>query len=759
MRATITTRLDVPWLRRVGPVVGPALAILVLQIVFFPAGDALSRVYVSGIVFGLLNALIAVGLALVYRANRILSFAQADLGTAPTVLAIGIVTFSGWSWFLALGAGVISAIVLGGVIEFVIIRRFFRSPRLILTVATIGVAQLLAIGSLLIPRIWGENLASSSISPPFDAEFTVGRIIYGPGAILTLVVAPLVLLAVALFLRFTSIGIAVRASAERADRAGLLGIPVQRLQTLVWALAALLSFVGVFLRANILPLPLVSAASLSALLAPLAALVLGRMTHLPAIVVSALALGVLTEGVVAETGQQTLVFPVLAGVILASLLLRRAARTRADTDQQSSWQAAEEVRPIPRELRSVPEVMAAKWGGLVLGIVVLYALPGWLGVGDQTRAAAVAIFAIVALSIVVLTGWAGQVSLGQMSFVGIGAAVGALATVEWNVDLGLSLLVAGVAGAAAAVVVGLPALRLRGLYLAVTTLAFALATSSYLLSRKHMDWIPDGNIERRPLLGTFDLSSERSMYYLSVIVLVLALVAVGGLRRSRVGRVLLAVRENERNAQAYGVNLTRVKLQAFAISGFLAAVAGCLLVHLSGTFDEFAYAPDDSVLVFTAAVVGGLGSMAGAVFGSLYLLGTDWFLPSASGDGQTVALVWDLLPTAVGVLLVLLLFPGGLGGLVYKLRDQWLRSVARRNAIVVPSLVADLMVDQETTLSAAVVAEEAKALPGADDGAGPDGPGPVDDGGGDPAGDGSDVAPSDGADAPDVPTGVQGPAR
>lgn len=688
------TALDRPWVRRAAPVVGPVLAILALQFVFFRGGEALGRIYMTGIVFGLLNALVAIGLALVFRANRILSFAQADLGTAPTVLAIGIVSFSGWSWYLALVAGLSAAVVLGAVVEFVIIRRFFRSPRLILTVATIGVAQFLAIGSLLLPQLWDRDLTSQKINPPFELSFTVGRINYGAGEALALVVAPLVIAAVAVFLRYTSVGIAIRASAERADRAGLLGIPVQRLQTLVWALAALLSFAGIFLRANILPLPLVSAASLSALLAPLAALMIGRMTHLPAVVGAAVALGVLEQGVVATSGGQSLTYPVLAGVILVALVVRRVGSARSEVDQVSSWQAAEEVRPVPAELRRVPEVVAVRWAGLALGLAVLWSLPQWLSVGDTTRASFVAVFALVTLSIVLLTGWAGQVSLGQMSFVGVGAAVGALATATWGWDLAAALVVAGIAGAGAAIVVGLPALRLRGMYLAVTTLAFSLATSSYLLSRKHFKWIP-GRVEREPLLGAFDLSSEDAMYKLCMGTLVVSLVAVAGLRRSRVGRVLLAVRENERAAQAYSVNVTRVKLLAFALSGFFAAVAGCLMVHLSGAFDEFAYGPEDSVLVFTAAVVGGLGSMAGAILGSFYLRGTDWFLPSASGAGQTAGMVWDLLPTSVGVLLVLLMFPGGLGGLAYRLRDLWLRSVARRNAIVVPSLLADVQTDED----------------------------------------------------------------
>jgi len=712
----ISKHFDAPWLKRSLPVFGPALAMLALQLVVFPSP---ARVYMDGVVFGLLAALIAIGLALIYRSNRILSFAQADFGTVPTVLVIGIVVYSGWSWWIGLAAGMLAAPLLGALVEFLIIRRFFKSPRLILTVATIGVAQLLAVSALLLPRLWGEELASTAITPPFDWSFSIGEVgrerIYGPGAIMALVVAPLLMVLVAVFLRYTSMGIAVRASAERADRASMLGIPVQRVQMVVWALAATLSFFGIFLKANILPLPLVSGASLTALLAPLAALMLGRLTNLPAVAVSAVALGILEQSVVYTTSNDALAYPVIGAVILVALLLRRRTDSRADADAVSSWQAADEVRPIPSELRKVPEVLAARWGGLVLAGVFLVFLPTWLGVGDQARAAAVAIYAMVTLSIVVLTGWAGQVSLGQMSFVGVGAAVGAVCTVDLGLDLSLGLLAAGVAGAVVAVLVGLPALRLKGLYLAVTTLAFALACSSYLLSRKHFDWIPDETLERKPLFGVFDLTSEQSMYYVSVGCFVLAVLAVRGLRRSRTGRALLAVRENERAAQAYGVNLTRAKLLSFAISGFIAAVAGGLLVHLSGKFDEFAYAPSESIVVFTAAVVGGLGSMVGAVLGAVYLLGGDWFLPTASGSNPTIAIIWQLVPTAVGVLIVLLIFPGGLGGLVYKLRDGWLRSVARRNAIIVPSLVADVAT-HDSVLTAALEAESAHdaAAPPAD---------------------------------------------
>ena len=304
----------------------------------------------------------------------------------------------------------------------------------------------------------------------------------------------------------------------------------------------------------------------------------------------------------------------------------------------------------------------------------------------QLRGAFIACFVLVAASLVVLTGWAGQVSLGQMSFVAVGAAMGAQATGGWGLDLSLALLLSGTAGALVAVVVGLPALRLRGPLLAVTTLAFAMASSQYLLNRSRNRFLYDGNLDRPQLFAVIDLTSQRTMYYVAVGVAVLGLVAVRGIRRSRTGRVLLALRDNEAAAAAYSVEVVRAKLAAFALSGFVAAAAGCIYVHAVSRFSEQPYTPAVSFNVFTAAVVGGLGSLTGAVIGALFLYGGQWFLPPD----------WQLLPSAVGVLLVLMVLPGGLGELLYKGRDELLRRIAARRGLVVPSLVADVRDEVDT---------------------------------------------------------------
>ncbi|HMC70286.1 MAG TPA: hypothetical protein VKJ07_14115, partial [Mycobacteriales bacterium] len=222
-----------------------AVAVLVLQLIAFPMP---AGVMLQGVVVGLLGALVAVGMSLVYRTNRVLNFAQVQLGLAPAALAVSLVAYGGFGYLLAASIGLVGSVLVGCLVELVVIRRFFRSPRLILSVATIGVAQLLGAAALFVPEIWSRQPTAQVVHVPLSIHFTVYPLVFSADHVAALVLAPAAMAAVAIVLRTTSIGIAVRASAERGDRASLLGIPVRRLQTVVWAGAAALSFVGVFLQ-------------------------------------------------------------------------------------------------------------------------------------------------------------------------------------------------------------------------------------------------------------------------------------------------------------------------------------------------------------------------------------------------------------------------------------------------------------------------------------------------------------------------------
>jgi branched-chain amino acid transport system permease protein len=220
----------------------------------------------------------------------------------------------------------------------------------------------------------------------------------------------------------------------------------------------------------------------------------------------------------------------------------------------------------------------------------------------------------------------------------------------------------------------------------VSTLAFALATSSYLLNRELFDdtYLPQFRIERPKLFGVIDISTDTRFYFLSLAVLALSLLIVRGVRQSRTGRVLVGIRENERAVRAYGVDSTRTTLAGFALSGFLAALAGALFVHQQLGLQNASYAPEQSLKVFTMVVIGGLGSIPGALVGATYVQGVDYYLPAQ----------WQFLATGTGLLLVLMVLPGGLGAVMYDIRDWILRRIAERRNILVPSLVADRRVEE-----------------------------------------------------------------
>ena len=158
------------------------------------------------------------------------------------------------------------------------------------------------------------------------------------------------------------------------------------------------------------------------------------------------------------------------------------------------------------------------------------------------------------------------------------------------------------------------------------------------------------------------------MFEVCLGVLVLVLLALHGLRHSRTGRVLRALPANERAASGYGVRVLRAKLTAFAISGFIAGLAGCLLLVVNQSYQETSFLVPVSLVVFTSTAVGGLGSAFGAILGAAIVEGSATYLPPS----------WQLFPSAIGVLLVLILFPRGLAGLCYDLRDWALEGLSRR---------------------------------------------------------------------------------
>jgi branched-chain amino acid transport system permease protein len=659
---------SVDW-RAVGRSLGPAAGIVALQLVFFPLSMGL---FVHGMIIGGLTALIALGMALIYRTNRVLNFAQADLGVLPVVFMAMLTTAWGWPWLVAAPVSVLAALLLGAIVELGLVRRFSKAPRLLLMVATMGLSQVLAALAIVLPRLFGRNTIDTvSVPAPFEMDWTIGGFHFGTEAFLAIIAIPVLGLTLGWFLRSSSVGLAIRAAADSSARATSLGVPVKRLHTIVWSLAALLSFLAVYLRAGMLPGSAATTLSFAVLLRSLAALLIGRLTDLVTIATTAVALGVLEIGVGQNAESPDVINPILAGVILVALVARRKGSTRVDIADSSSWQSVEDIRPIPRSLARLPVVRLARGGGFFLLAAFTLVLPHLLSVDRIFKASSLIAFAVLALSVVVLTGWSGQVSLGQMGFAAIGATVGAKATRDWGLDLTLAFAFTAAVGAVVAVGIGLPALRLRGIYLAVTTLAFALAVTSYFVNPRFADWVPQGRVPRPDLLGVVAIDEELPFYYVCVGLLVLLLLGLRGIRHSRTGRAFIAMRDNEAGAEAYSLSSTRVRLTAFALSGAIASMGGCLMVHVSRGLPDQLFNPYANLGIFSMAVVGGVAAPAGAVLGALFIQGSRWFLP----------IEWQLLASGFGILLVLLVMPGGLGGLALRIRDLWLERVAAKHGV------------------------------------------------------------------------------
>lgn len=647
--------------------------------------------YGNALVYGGLNAMFAIGLVLIYRASRIVNFSQGSLGVIGSTLFVMLITVEGWSFYLALPAAVLASAAIGLVVEVAVVRRLAKASRLALTVVTIGVSQVLLALSGLAPRFFlGEDEQQPTLVAltPFSRwSFDWSPLVFNGNHVFTVIVAGFAMIGLAAFLKFSRAGIAVRAAADNDDRATHLGINTSNLSSLVWIIAATLSGVAAILTITVTTSPFaanaVGLASAGILLRALAAAVVGRMDNIPVTVAAAVGISVFEQSVFWAFNQTALADLALLTLIVVVLFIQRSRVSRAEEDVAGTWAASEEIRGTPTELKNLPIVRAGRRRVLLLLAALALAYPWIMSPAQVSLGSVYLIYGIVVISLVVLTGWGGQISLGQFAFVAVGAVVGGAITSKLGLPFLVAILGASLAGAAVAVLLGLPAMRIKGLFLAVTTLAFAVATSTVFLNQRYMGWLLPSEDLRRPKFLFIDGQDEKVYFYLCAAGLAFALWIARGIRRSRAGRVLIAMRDNERTAQAFSINRVRTRLATFAISGFLAAFAGVLLAHQQQVIRATAFTPEQSVQIFLIAIIGGLGSISGALLGALYIGIVNIFVQNVFGQ---------LLASGVGVMLILLLYPAGLGGLVYSLRDAWLRRVAMRNRIFVPSLVGDYRV-------------------------------------------------------------------
>ncbi|HUR50407.1 MAG TPA: ABC transporter permease [Acidimicrobiales bacterium] len=672
----------------------------VLPVLLLLPGDVPLGIYALGLVSAAPIALHAAGIILVFRSNRFINFAQLQIGAvAGTLFALlvnarpvlrgvsaacppclqqpgrGLLQANYW---FSLTVAVLLAVGLGWLTYVVVVRRLNQAPRLVATVASIFLITLLAgVQRGLVLLLTTEDQRTfggvTKAVPLTGFTFSIGPARFGPPDVLMVVVALAALIGVSLYLRRSASGTAIRASAENAPRAQTLGIDVVKVTGRVWMLVGLLSGAAALIAAMTQPAGTgENPAAASSLVRILAVVVVARLVSLPLAGAAAVALGVLTAAVQFSTGGTNVLDGTLVVVISVLLLLQRRAATRADVDTSSAYLAGRQARPVPRQLREVPSVRSMTRSGIAALVAVLLIAPFVLSPSQTNVVTTTCIYAVVGMSLLVLSGWAGLVSLGQFGF----AAVGAYAAAVSGLPFLPALVCGGLAGAAVAVLVGLPALRLRPLTLAISTLAFAAAVPAVLLAPDLLGGPLDRTL-RRPLLLGIDLEDQRAFYFFSLVLLVLTVLAVLGLRRSRTARALLAARDNEPAALAFGINVLRARLQAFALSGFIAAFAGALFAFQQAGVRADSFSVEQSLLIFMFTVIGGLGSVGGPLLGFAVLALLSLFVTS-----PTVA----ALVNGLGGVALLLLAPGGLAQVALDVRDALMRRIAARHAITIPGL-------------------------------------------------------------------------
>jgi branched-chain amino acid transport system permease protein len=322
----------------------------------------------------------------------------------------------------------------------------------------------------------------------------------------------------------------------------------------------------------------------------------------------------------------------------------------------------------------------------VVGAIVIVALPivlqdraifgiplsdtQLLGIGlPQVNLTLIAILGAIALNL--LVGYTGLVSLGHAAFFAVGAAVAGFLGTQHNVPFPLVILAAGIAGAIVGFLIGLPSLRLQGLYLMLATLALHFVVIFLFMEYQISNFSPAGIPYTYPTIGSLTIDTDQKWYVLLVIAAVLLLFAVRNLLRSRQGRALVAVRDHEVAAASMGISVPRMRLTAFAVSSFIVSVIGALYAYYLGNIGEATFGLNFVIGYFAMIIIGGMGSMAGPIFGAILWSLLPQIIQTAAkqvpADTPVIGTILSLyqgyvVSVILGILILLILRfkPGGL---------------------------------------------------------------------------------------------------
>ncbi|WP_419929991.1 ABC transporter permease subunit [Candidatus Poriferisocius sp.] len=615
-----------------------------------------------GTIFGLGYALLGIGLVLAYRSSGFINFAHGSIGlVAASMMSVVVKDYGVPYWLGFVGALIVAALIAAGIEAFVV-RKLASAPKVLSMVATLGAAEALLLLALSFSKggLGGGNFPQPSGFPQFDLTVFVS-----PSATALLCLSPVVVGGLYLFLQRSRFGLAIRGAAANPDSATLAGVDPRHMAMLSWALAG-----GIAAFAAMLIIPNQSTVTADALgpdfiIRGLAVAALARFANLPIALLAGLGIGVV-EQILASNPEATGWFEV---ALFLLILIGVGLQVRVGRELPERWSSLSPSRRLPDSYRDVWLIRNLGW--VVGGAAAVAAALVPLGISNRSAfvLSTIVAFATIGISVSFLTGLGGQLSLGQVAFAALGAVAGVRVATETG-SLVLGLLCGGAVGAAASAAVGLPALRVRGLLLAIATLAFALATFSWLLRQ---DWAFGVGLSSRPAsVFGIDLTTSRGFYFVALAVFVAVLAIANVLRRSSFGRSLVAVRDNEAAARVLQIAPRRLLLQAYAFAGFVAGVGGVILA-MSNTFvTRSIFTPSDSINVVSLAVIGGLSELTGPLIGAAYLIGIREFFDLELSALAGLNAAW---------LILILEQPRGFHGLLATTRRNLIDQIARLRGI------------------------------------------------------------------------------
>jgi ABC-type branched-subunit amino acid transport system ATPase component/ABC-type branched-subunit amino acid transport system permease subunit len=638
--------------------------------------------HIASLLLGLGNggvfAALALALVITYRASGVVNFATGAIALYVAYTYAGLrkgellVIVPGFPTSVDVGselgfapAAAVSlalAALLGALLHLLVFRPLREAPPLARAVASLGVLVVLQ-GTLAIRQ--GTNPVSVRPIFPVDRWELGSATILSDRFYLALSVVGLAVVLTIGF-RYTRFGLLTRAAAESQTGAYVSGASPDRIALVNWMLGAVVAGIAGILIAPVSPLTPVTYTLF--VVPALAAAVVGRFQHLVPIVAAGIAIGMLQSGTVSlvadhdwlpRSGLSELV--PLVVIFVALLVVGGGMPIRGGLVRQRLGHA-----PRPRSLRA-PAI-----AGTAVGVVALALTTGtW-------RAAVIGTFisAVIGLSFVVVTGYAGQVSLAQLALAGTAAFSLSGLTEGWGVPFPLAPLIAALIATVIGVAVGLPALRLRGITLGVVTLALAYAIEAVWFRNADIVSSSGARVTPPSMLGV-DLGIGAGRNFprmefglLCLATLVAVALGVAALRRSTFGSAMLAVRANERSAAAAGVDVVRVKVISFALASFIAGLGGSLLAYRRGvvSFDSFT-AIGGLALLSTAYLAGVTSVWGGINAGILSASGIAFIAMDRWVDlGQ-----WFNAITGVLVIVTLIAHPEGIASIGHDLADRWAR--------------------------------------------------------------------------------------